>query len=358
MRRIVIEAYAIAHPYVGIGEFCNRLGLGLAQQAPALRRDCGIEFYFIVPPKYKGCFGDEVHYICMPRSLRQLLVLYPMQADIFHMPHQYCKFKNFTRADKRLMTIHDINFIYEKQGLKLQRAITRFEKKIERMDYTNYISEFVREDTNRHFDINVPERVIYNGVTDLTTRVSAPENFTDYLPPHFMFHISSLLPKKNPQLLIEMMRHLPEENLVIVGNWNSIYGRQLQQMAEALPTRNVLCIKNITEGEKAYLYTRCKAFLFPSLCEGFGLPPVEAMKFGKPVFLSMLTSLPEIGGEDAYYWPDLSPHAMAEKVKQGLSDFENTPGSATRMKLNAARFDWDTCISQYIEYYLDILNTR
>lgn len=356
MRRIVIETYAIIHSYVGIGEFCTRLGHGLAEKAAFLRAKYGIELYFIVPPEYRGCFGNEVHYICMPLSLRWWLILYPLRADIFHLPHQYCQFKNLVNVGNRLMTIHDINFIYEKQGEKLQRAVKRFEKKIRRMDFTNYISEFVREDTNRHFSINVPEKVIYNGVTDLTSKAEAAEDFIARLPKHFMFHISSLLPKKNPHLLIEMMQFLPDENLVIAGSWVGDYGRRLEQMIEDLPTHNVFRLNNVSERQKAYLYARCKAFLFPSLCEGFGLPPVEAMKFGKPVFLSTLTSLPEIGGKDAFYWPDLTPRAMADKVKECLFLYMRTPSYPMRMKQNAARFGWDACISQYIEYYLEILN--
>lgn len=355
MKRIVIEAYAITTPYVGVGEFCKRLGEGLANQAVRLREHYGIEFYFIVPPSYRGCFGNEVHYICMPVFMRHLLTFYPFKTDLFHMPHQYCLFKNLRHVTKRLMTIHDINFIYEKQGKKLERGIQRFQQKIKRMDYTNYISEFVRKDTNKHFHIRVPERVIYNGVSALSVPSEISPRLVQQLPDSFLFHLSSLLPKKNVHLLIEMMRFLPEQNLVIAGNWNSSYGKMLQKMIDELPTRNVYRLPNVTEEEKAYLYASCRAFLYPSLCEGFGLPPIEAMKFGKPVFLSALTSLPEVGGEHAFYWNELSPETMAEKIKEMLPVFYNHPDYALQMRQNAERFNWNNCVNQYIQYYLEIL---
>lgn len=50
------------------------------------------------------------------------------------------------------------------------------------------------------------------------------------------------------------------------------------------------------------LYESCVAFLFPSITEGFGLPVIEAMSFGTPVFLSNSSSLPEVGGNEAFYW--------------------------------------------------------
>lgn len=355
MKRIVIEAYAITTPYVGVGEFCKQLGNGLGKQAALLREQHGIEIYFIVPPSFRGCFGHEVHYICMPIFMRHLLTFYPFKTDLFHMPHQYCLFKNLRHVTKRLMTIHDINFIYEKQGKKLGRAIQRFEHKIKQMDYTNYISKFVREDANKHFHIQVPGKVIYNGVSSLPVSSETNSQIIKQLPDNFLLHLSSLLPKKNVHLLIEMMRFLPEQNLVIAGNWNSNYGRTLRKMIEELPTHNVYSLPNVTEKEKAYLYASCRAFLYPSLCEGFGLPPIEAMKFGKPVFLSVLTSLPEIGGENAFYWHELSPIFMAEKIREILPLFYNNPIYASLMKQNAERFNWNNCVNQYIQYYLEIL---
>ena len=129
------------------------------------------------------------------------------------------------------------------------------------------------------------------------------------------------MPKKNVDLLVEMMKYLPEENLLIVGNWSRKSGQTLYRKIQETNTGNIYTLPNVTEEEKAALYKACRAFLFPSLCEGFGMPPIEAMKFGKPVFLSTLTSLPEIGGDAAFYWKDLTPKAMAETVKERMAFF-------------------------------------
>lgn len=352
MKKIVFEAYALSTPYVGVGEFCRQLGTRIGQRAADLRNRYGIEFHFILPPRWEGCFGKDVRYIPLPVALRHLLSIDPRPADLFHMPHQYCRFKHLHRARHRLMTIHDVNFMYEKAGRKQARSIRRFQNKINLIDHTNFISEFVRRDAHRFFHIDMPERVIYNGVTDLTSiPAERPARFGN-LPDRFLFHISSLQPKKNVSLLIEMMKHLPEERLVIAGNWNSGYGKVLEQKARELPTHNVLPLPNVTETEKAWLYSACKAFLFPSLCEGFGLPPVEAMYFGKPVYLSTLTSLPEIGGGQAFYWDSLLPQDMAERVRATLP----FPPDSRAVRQHASQFDWDTCAEEYIRYYLDILN--
>ena len=356
MKRIVIDFYPVSLPYVGFGEFCRQIGERLGKRAAELRSRHGIELFFILPPKFRGCFGNEVHYICMPKSFRRLLALYPIQADLFHIPYQNSRTKRLPLAKKQLLTVHDINFIYEKKGKKLKRAADRFRKIMGQSDYVNYISKFAYEDVKKHFHAPQPGRVIYNGVTDLSA-LSRQASLPASLPDEFLFHISSLRRKKNVHLLLEMMEYLPEQNLLIAGDWDSDYGRMLQQRINESGSHNIYVLPNVTESEKAALYAACRALLFPSMCEGFGLPPIEAMKLGKPVFLSTLTSLPEIGGKEAFYWDDLSPKAMAEVVRKQLAVFDESPAYAEKLRQNAARFDWDDCVEQYIKFYIEIIGS-
>lgn len=357
LKKIVIDSYPITTPYVGVGEFCRQIGKRLSKRALELRSQYGIEIYFILPPKFKGYFGADVHYLCIPATLRGIVPFYPIKADLFHIPYQYNKIKNLSFAKKQLLTIHDINFIYEKKDDELKKAINKFTEKINKTDYISYISEFACKDTEKHFNVKQPKRIIYNGVTDLSNspqEVTLPAN----LPKNFLFHLSSLLPKKNVHLLVEMMKYLPDYNLVIAGNWNSDYAQKIKQEIADNNINNIYTLSNVTESEKAALYKLCRAFLFPSLCEGFGLPPIEAMKFGKPVFLSKLTSLPEIGGNEAFYWENLYPQKMAEVLRNKLALYDASDGYSDRLKKSASRFDWDNCVNQYIKYYLEILNIK
>jgi glycosyltransferase involved in cell wall biosynthesis len=108
----------------------------------------------------------------------------------------------------------------------------------------------------------------------------------------------------------------------------------------------------ITEKQKLWAYQNCKAFVFPSLSEGFGLPVVEAMSVGKPIFLSNLTSLPEIGGDDAYYFNDFSPENMVKTFQEGMADFEKNPQKSERLRQRAAKFTWKKAAEAYWELYL------
>ena len=354
---VFIEVYTIKHPYVGVGEFCLNFGKHLALRSTELR-SCGIQLVFIVPRDKEGVFGNEVDYISFPANIGGLERFCLKSVDLLHLTHQYCKFIRFPRVKNTLLTIHDINFIYEKQGAKLMKYTRKFEHLLQKVDFVNYISKFTQQDTEAHFKVNKPSHVIYNGVSKQHyNEMNISNDFKSLIPPSYLFHISSLRPKKNIHLLVEMATMMPEETFVIAGDWNTSYGQAQQERIKQQNLQNIVCLSNVSSEEKAWLYAHCKAFLFPSACEGFGLPPIEAMQAGKPVFLSNLTSLPEIGGTLAFYWEKLNPKEMAQVVREGLQSFNKTPGYADALQDYASRFDWETCVDKYIRYYKEIAKT-
>ena len=106
----------------------------------------------------------------------------------------------------------------------------------------------------------------------------------------------------------------------------------------------------ITENDKQWYLKNCEAFLFPSLTEGFGAPVVEAMYFGVPIFLSNLTSLPEIGGDVCYYFPSFDKDAMQQTVKNGLQHYKNN-NTAEAIKKRASQFSWQNAATDYLNIY-------
>ena len=111
---------------------------------------------------------------------------------------------------------------------------------------------------------------------------------------------------------------------------------------------------NLSEGQKAWLYARCSGFVFPSLAEGFGLPPIEAMHFGKPVFLARRSCLPEIGGSAADYFDDFDAASMRRVVEHGLAS-RREPGRAQAIRDHAAQFDWDRAAASYLGLHRRLL---
>ncbi|RYG30374.1 MAG: glycosyltransferase [Chitinophagaceae bacterium] len=109
----------------------------------------------------------------------------------------------------------------------------------------------------------------------------------------------------------------------------------------------------ISENDKQWYLVNCLAFAFPSLAEGFGAPVVEAMYFGKPVFLSDKTSLPEVGGDAAYYFKSFDPDAMKQVFEEGMAHYvHNNPRE--RIKNRASSFSWDATAQHYLNIYREL----
>jgi glycosyltransferase involved in cell wall biosynthesis len=164
-----------------------------------------------------------------------------------------------------------------------------------------------------------------------------------------------MTPSKNVEALLQMMAAWPERHLVLAGP-SQVRNAELASSAQALGLRNLTVLSAVSDSQKAWLYANCGAFFFPSLTEGFGLPPLEAMHFGKPVFLANLTSLPEVGGNAALYWEDFDPARMRAVVEAGLAGW--SPDRSRAAVERAASFNWNRAAEQYIQQYLLLLDAR
>lgn len=339
-KRIVIEALAAGLIPCGLREYAFQVCPRLIQLKPDW-----MNLVFIVPPGMSGCFGRGAEYIEATTLKAKMMRTVPMvRADLFHALHQICTVKHLPGVKKQLVTVHDINFYHTKYGRSYRHAEGRFLSRMAPASHLAFISRFAAEDVAEHFPYTQPARVIYNGVTPPDpSRAKRPQGVPDG---PFLLHLSSLDEYKNVRALVRMMDFLPERRLILAGNCKD---SELKDMVEK--RSNIFMIGRVSEEEKTWLYANCTAFLFPSRAEGFGLPPLEAMHLGKPVFLSTLTSLPEIGGNQAYYWPDLEPGAMAAELVKKLSKEQNPMAR----KIHAAQFSWDTTARSYIDYYNDIL---
>ena len=160
-------------------------------------------------------------------------------------------------------------------------------------------------------------------------------------------------------LLPESFQHLQISRdcmvLVIAGENKSGYAEEIKGIAKKLNISDRLIMPGIiTDEQKYWLYKNCEAFVFPSLTEGFGLPVVEAMSCGKPVFLSDSSSLPEIGGEQAFYWKDFDADKMKVIFETGMKQF-SADASAAQKNINRAElFSWKTAAEKYSELYRSV----
>jgi glycosyltransferase involved in cell wall biosynthesis len=147
------------------------------------------------------------------------------------------------------------------------------------------------------------------------------------LPQSFIFYVGAIEPRKNIPFIIEAFGRLSpaqrgDTALVFGGRLKDAERMQLQTAAIRFgvdPSRLVLP-GFIAEADLASLYTLCSLFVFPSLHEGFGLPPLEAMACGAPVLVARNSSLPEVVGRDDQLFGTSDPNELAAKMAQILTD--------------------------------------
>ncbi len=347
MKHIFLESHNIKNPYFGFGQFNYHLIKAFAEiNDPELR--------FTLHAKYIDRLKDEFGTVFDYRKYRSI-TKYPLfrirkKYDIWHSLNQNIKIEP-ARDLPYVLTVHDIHFAKERD--QNPEVIQRFEDKLKRSAAIVYISEFAKKDTHSFFKVpKVPEYVIYNGNTILNTVL--PGDFKPkYVPKHpFFFSIGEFTQRKNFGVLVSMLKHLPNFDLVLAGNTDRPYHQELLKLISDLNLEErVHIVGKIDEDTKRYYLSHCEALVFPSLREGFGIPPIEAMTFGKPVFLSNNTSLPEIGGSDAFYWDHYEPEYMAKVVSEGLQKVKNDHNYAQRVKEHAASFNWIETAKKYIQVY-------
>ncbi|WP_395699651.1 glycosyltransferase family 4 protein [Aquabacterium sp.] len=355
LRHVGIGIGRLTHWHDGLGEFSRQLGLALAARANTLLDAHGLRLHFHLPEPFHGVFGDRVGYLGT-HTLQRWLHWRGQRFDLWHTLHQHNRLRAPLGTARIVETVHDLNFLHTKRGAKIERYRQRTRRRLLRADATIAITHHVARDILQQLaPLPTAPRVIHNGATDLSP---APEREVPGLGDQpFLLHVSRLAPTKNIDALLALAAAWPGQRLVLAGA-SSAYSREVQAAVAARGLDNVQFRLDVAEAEKAWLYAHCQGFLFPSLAEGFGLPPIEAMHFGKPVFLSRLTSLPEVGGALADYFDDFSGPAMRRVVEQGLARHAAEPGRAAALRRHASQFSWQRCAEAHVALYLELLDTR
>ncbi len=355
MQQIFLESHNLKNKYSGFGQFNYHLIKALASQDP---KDLKITLNVNKPLLWKEEFGAIFEYNKYRSITRHKPFRIKKKYDLWHCLNQNIKIEPFYDIPY-LLTVHDIHFVTEGSPGIQEKLKVIFREKLHRAHAIVYISEFTKKDTNTHFEVpDVPQYVIHNGNTIID--VSIAENYQPEVVPKtpYLFSIGDFSERKNFISLVEMLRFLPEYNLVLSGNNTTPYGDDLRSKVEQFGIKNrVLLTGKVENLQKQYYLQNCEAFVFPSLREGFGMPPIEAMRFGKPIFISNNTSLPEIGGEHSFYWDHYESQYMAEVLKNGMTTYKNNPKFYEDWYIARANtFSWESTAKQYLDVYKSILS--
>ncbi len=349
MASVLLEMERLRVPRSGLGQFCLHVGAELVAQRPR-----GAELAFYLPRAHVGAFGGGVRYL-VHSKLHALTGASREAFDVWHAIHQDSRYLPRARTTRLVLTVHDLNFLEKYSGLRRAAKLRALQRRVDRADAVTFISAYTEATARAHLRIEGKlTRVVHNGNSLRPAPGARRPPFAPAGP--FLFAIGIVGPKKNFHVLVPFLRALGGgRSLVVAGDASAPYARTILDLAraEGLADR-VLLPGSVGDEEKAWLYANAEAFVFPSLAEGFGLPVIEAMSAGTPVFLSTRTSLPETGGPEAYYWPDLSPGAMREVFERGMAEVRADPGKPERLRAWASRFSWERAAREYLRLYEEL----
>lgn len=365
--RIGIDARFFGPQETGIGRYVERLISHLEQidqvnEYVVLLRKKAWDLWSPRNSQWTKMVADERWYslaeqVMMPRRYRAARV------DLWHLPHFNVPL--FWRGPF-VVTIHDLILnqfpterastlgpIFFRAKFIAYEAVIRHAIRDAAQIIT--VSEHSRQELIDRFAVN-PERVTvtYEAVDPLPEPAPWSSVVERGVQMPYLLYVGNSYPHKNLEQLLTAVkltqRRGEQFQLVLVGK-RDYFSRRLEQLVKARGIPNVLFFGFASDQELAALYRQAKAYFFPSLSEGFGLPALEAMSAGTPVFAARASCLPEVLGQAAYFFDPHDAESIAQSISVALHDTLERQRLITAGADRIREFSWRTMATKTLALY-------
>jgi glycosyltransferase involved in cell wall biosynthesis len=286
--------------------------------------------------------------------------------DVFHAPHYVLSPLIRCRA---VVTIHDCihlrfpEYLPNRMAHVYARAMMGMAAR--RSCRVLTVSHASKQDILHYLKIPGDKvEVIHNGLDERLARPPTADEMAKVrerfqLTSPFILYAGNIKPHKNVDRLIEAYsilrrRGIEDAKLLIIGNEISKYPHLRRLVHRFNLHQHVRFLGFVPDATLAALYRLTSVFVFPSLCEGFGLPPLEAMAAGAPVITSNVSSLPEVVGDAAVLIDPLDAGAIADAMARVLTDPRLRADLVERGAIRARMFSWERAVSRIREVYVEV----
>jgi len=300
-----------------------------------------------------------------------------LNCDVVHIPHLFWLPRGLSCP--YVLTVHDLleHMYGSRNASSLRRSMHYYltRRVLRRAARVIAVSQFTRNEIEKLLAIpDARIEVVYNAIDERFLYGHATQADRDliaqrYLVNHpFILYAGAIRPHKNVVRIIEAFSALkselqkenlyPDIKLIIIGDDLSSHPRLRRTVVRSGVQNDVRFLGFVPIEVLRIFYDVAKVFVFPSLYEGFGLPPLEAMAHGTPVVTSNTSSLPEVAGNAALL---VNPENVFE-IRRGLQRVLLDSALRDRMKLRgyeqAKKFSWTTSVSRILEIYREVAEAR
>lgn len=381
MKTIAIDARFYGAESRGLGRYTKMLIRGLedidqAHQYHIYLRRQNFDEYFPRRANFIKKLAD-VNWYSLKEQILLPFYFNRREIDLIHYPHF-----NLPLACPKpfVVTIHDLILLeyptkkattldpvrYALKSLAykavLRKAIFNSEKIIT-------VSQFSRRDIVRHFpSAKAKIEVIYDACEPAADRVKLNAEQKERIqqckiPKEYVLYVGGAYPHKNLENLVAAYGEAKKSPafkdvaLVLTGGDDYFY-RRIKELGKRCRIADIYYPGLVDDEMLMELYANARLFIFPSVYEGFGLPPLEAMSWGVPVLASSAGSLPEVLGDAAYYFNPYNVSEMAAALVIVCSDEKKRVELTAKGKKRVAIFSWQKTAGETLEVYKNILEAN
>lgn len=315
-----------------------------------------LEFFATIAPSFvtietpfkEFTFSEQIGLLRQLNGLEADLVHFPMvQQPVWYRKTVVTTMQDLTTIRFRNPTKNPVIFWTKQQVYKwLNKQVAK------KSALLITPTQFVKDDVANYTHVNPAKITVTLESADAITDAAEPLQTVG--DKQFIMYIGRPTPHKNLGRLIEAFAQLqktyPQLHLVLAGKKDANYAlHEATIRTKQIP--NVIFTDFISDGQLRWLYEHCKAYVFPSLSEGFGLPGLEAMKHGAPVVSSNATCLPEVHGDAAHYFDPHDVTDIAAKIGEVLDDPILREDLIKKGRKQAAKYSWERMAKQTLAVY-------
>ncbi|NLG49866.1 MAG: glycosyltransferase family 4 protein [Chloroflexi bacterium] len=362
--RIGIDARLTHYRQAGISQYILQLIEGLAR--------CEAQDEFTILQSYKSRepilsnSNFAVRRLLTPSHHRfeqftLPLELSTMGLDVLHSPDSIPPFRRNCRS---VITIHDLAFLLYPHLLTKDSAryYSQIDQAVQHTDAIIAVSQATKNDIVRLLGVSEHKiTVIYEAASPIYRPIRSPELSQRVrgrfgIPGDFVLFMSTIEPRKNVPNLLRAFRQLLNDyhldiKLVLAGEKGWLFEDVFRLMSELDLLEDVIFLGRVSSEELLWLYNTAQLLVAPSIYEGFGLTPLEAMACGTPVVVSNVSSFPEVVGDAGILVDPNNVDEITVGMWRALSDSKLRECLIEKGLKRAATFSWDKAAAETLELY-------